>query len=182
MYILSQNCGMIATCSQYGCAGMRGPEIMAGSARQAVEATNEQSCYWIFNFELKVDGEYGIDAKGLIWNVAVNHTDKMKCNVKEGELPADKQKKYPIHAGFRAFKLYGPETSCCEICSSLRPHCKYWYWANPPLKMENPGFVHKDCELLFSSDVLTEVIPRSYFLVDINTTLYCITTRLDIKT
>eukprot|EP00978_Attheya_sp_CCMP212_P039316 scaffold203359_cov35-Attheya_sp.AAC.1 len=147
---------------------VRGPEIMAGSA-QAVEAMNEQSCYWIFNFELQVDGEYGVDAKGLIWNGAVEHTDKMKCNVKEGKLPADKLKKYPIHAGFQAFKLYWPEIACCEICSRLRPHCKYW--ASPPLKMKNPGFVHNGCELLFSSDVPTEVIPRSCIFGDINTTL-----------
>jgi len=148
---------------------VRGPEIMAGSA-QAVEATNEKSCYWEFNFELQVEGRYGVDAKGLVWNGEVKHTNKMKCNFTKGKLPAEILAEYPLHAGFQGFKLYGPETSCCEICARLRPYCMYW--ATPPFKMENrSSFYVNGCELFFGNDVPEEFIPRSHILGDINTTL-----------
>jgi hypothetical protein len=147
---------------------VRGPEIVAGSA-QAVEATNEKSCYWKFNFELQVEGRYGVDAKGLIWNGEVEHTDKMKCNFKKGKLPTKILDEYPLHAGFQGFKLYAPEVSCCEICARLHPYCMYW--ATPPMKLENPSRFINGCEFFFGNDVPEEFIPRSYILGDINTTL-----------
>jgi hypothetical protein len=93
-----------------------------------------------------VPGEYGVDAKALIWNGKGRDYDKEQACYVLGLQPKGVDRTaeglpddvvdvlFPVHAGFKGFKLYYPTLSCCEVrgtcvcvAGQSGAHC-----ANPP--------------------------------------------------
>ena len=63
---------------------------------------------------------------------------------------------------FSLLQLHYPQKSCCEICTRLAPHCRYW--VSPAAKIPRPTYATNGCELYFDQDVPEDVIPRSRLL------------------
>lgn len=148
-----------------------GPEIFAGSATARPFPSIDSSCYWTFDVNIEVPGVYHIDAKALLWNGKTPDMSKNKCQVQHNtKVSRDIREQYPIHYGFQGFKVYFPDRVCCEICSRMRPYCKYW--SSPPWKLPDPNHVMNGCELFFDQATPDDFIPRSHLLGDLqNVTL-----------
>jgi hypothetical protein len=151
---------------------MAGPEIFAGSPTAVNDAGSSSSCHWQFPIpHLHVTGQYQIDVKLLMYNGRAPirlHPSKFvdlpptQCqNVQLGNdtsSSSSRQLLPPDHEGIRAFKLYDPVPSCCEICTRL-PHCIYW--ATPPVNFD-ASYTSNGCEFWF--DDPAHVIPPSKHL------------------
>jgi hypothetical protein len=70
--------------------------------------------------------------------------------------------KYPLHEGFRGFKIYHAPQVCCEICSRLAPDCERW--SSPPLLLEDPNFTNTGCEFFFRNGTSFKRIPRPHLI------------------
>eukprot|EP00977_Amphora_coffeiformis_P018658 scaffold6634_cov158-Amphora_coffeaeformis.AAC.16 len=135
---------------------VRGPEIMAGTAR-AIQPS-KGNCFWVYDFDLQVPGDYVVESKALMWNADINHTKENRCAVNKGNVSEAIKHKYPQHRGFRGFKIYNAAETCCEICSRQKdPPCRYW--ASPPERLADPSFSVNGCELYFDADVADDDLP-----------------------
>jgi len=76
--------------------------------------------------------------------------------------PEDLVDTFPVHAGFKGFKLYKAEPSCLEYCTRLAPHCVYW--AMPAFWLEEPSYTNNGCEFFFHENTPKELIPRTHLL------------------
>jgi hypothetical protein len=77
--------------------------------------------------KVSVPGEYAVDAKALIWNGKGRSYEKEQACYILGLQPKGAERTaeglpdhvvdvlFPIHAGFKGFKLYYPTLSCCEV-------------------------------------------------------------------
>jgi hypothetical protein len=156
---------------------MAGPEIFAGAptAVNDNDGSSSSSCHWQFPIpHLHVTGQYQIDVKLLMYNGRAPirlHKSKFvnlpptQCqNVQMGNdtstssTSSSGQRLPPYHEGIRAFKLYDPVQSCCEICSRLS-HCIYW--ATPPVNFD-ASYTSNGCEFWF--DEYAHMIPPSKHL------------------
>lgn len=136
---------------------VRGPEVFAGSAK-AVQPGEDGHCYWTFEFDLQIPGDYRVESKVLLWNGNIKHDGSNRCEQQKGQVPPPIVQKYPVHAGFRGFKVYAPGIVCCEVCSRQKdPPCRYW--ATPPEDLEKPSFVTNGCELYFDKEVQSKEVP-----------------------
>jgi hypothetical protein len=154
---------------------VNGPEIMAGKAKAVtVNSTNTNvnfKCYWKFDFDLLVPGNYTLDAKIIQWNgnVHVKNHQAQDVQVDQGIsqcsqvypgniLSPEANQEAPQNTSMMSFKPYSPLQGCCEICRRT-PHCKYF--ATPPRLMPSPTWVYNGCDLFFGPDVDPEQdIPR----------------------
>lgn len=135
---------------------VRGPEIMAGTAKAVQPFTG--SCYWVYDFDLQMSGDYVVESKVLMWNANIEHTDENRCVVNTGNVSESIKQKYPQHRGFRGFKVYNAAEVCCEVCSRQRdPPCRYW--ASPPERITNPSMFVNGCEIYFDADVTDQDLP-----------------------
>jgi hypothetical protein len=62
-----------------------------------------------------VPGSYTVDAKVLLWNAkGRDYEMEQSCTkARVGRMPRSIPAKYPLHAGFQAFKMVYPEQPCC---------------------------------------------------------------------
>ena len=135
---------------------VRGPEIMAGTARAVQPSTG--NCFWVYDFDLQVPGDYVIESKALMWNADIEHTEENHCTVNTGNVSEAIQQKFPQHRGFRGFKVYNVAETCCEVCSRQRnPPCRYW--ASPPERIADPSFFVNGCEMYFDAGMTDKDLP-----------------------
>jgi hypothetical protein len=144
-----------------------GPEIMAGKAKaitiNSTISTAEFKCYWTYDFDILVPGNYTVDAKILQWNgnapvknyhsdnVTVDQGNSQCSQVHPGNFISQEAfNEAPQNTSFLMFKPYSPLQGCCEICRRT-PHCKYF--ATPPRILPMPSFWNNGCELFFGPDV-----------------------------
>jgi hypothetical protein len=135
-----------------------GPEIFAGAAN-AVKDSDNESCHWLFEFDLRVPGTYIVDAKVLIWHGAapIGGTPESQCEFKKGRLSNDTLRATK-HGGFQGFKMYHPTQMCCEICART-PHCQAW--STPFARLPDPWTGQNGCDLLFPPETPNDEIPVS---------------------
>jgi hypothetical protein len=153
---------------------VRGPEVIAGAAQAVSSNTSTAPCHWTFDFELNTPGDYKVDAKILLYasqnriltNEALQQCDRQLPNITG---PNDLAAIYPLHSGFKGFKLYQPKLYCCEFCTRMAPHCVYW--ASPPFRTEKPSGLNNGCEFFFRDDTPEELIPRTHLLEPGNRTV-----------
>jgi hypothetical protein len=137
---------------------VRGPEIMAGSAKAIQPEDEKEHCYWVFDFDLRVAGDYVVESKVLLWDGDIAHDGSNKCQVEKGNVSDAILEAYPVRAGFRGFKLYNPQDTCCEVCARQKdPPCRYWL--SPPSKLVDASFFVNGCEFFFDADVKEEDLP-----------------------
>jgi hypothetical protein len=67
--------------------------------------------------QANVPGSYTVDAKVLMWNgKGRTYEIEQSCTkARVGRMPSSIRSKYPLHAGFQAFKMVYPEQTCCEV-------------------------------------------------------------------
>lgn len=123
---------------------VNGREILAGSAA-AVNDGDDSSCHWEFAYHLQLPGDYQVDVKVLLYNGEAA-VDQRHCHVQTGihNLPLAQ---YPSHEALMGFKLYTPDTGCCEICART-DGCRYW--VTPPLTKALSAR-EAGCELFFDA-------------------------------
>jgi hypothetical protein len=143
-----------------------GPEVVGGLAT-SISTGDSRPCYWEYTADVRVEGNYSVDAKLLSWNAQDIQPDEMRCETFRNENVTNDIMDSYKHFGFKGFKLYSPDLACCEICSRL-PGCVHW--ATPPFKLENPSDASNGCELFFERDYDDNLIPKSYLLGDLNST------------
>jgi len=139
---------------------VRGAEVLAGGATAVQPENPSQNCYWVFDFDLYVAGEYIVESKVLLWNGQLQHDGTNKCTqVRQGTNVSHAiMEKFPVHYGFRGFKLYSPGTTCCEFCSRQRnPPCRYW--SSPPVQLMAPSTVANGCEFYFDKGTQPQDVP-----------------------
>ena len=134
-----------------------GPEIFAGAA-QAVQSTDDGSCFWSFSFDLQQPGTYEVDVKLLIWNGDAPIYPSQCEDSTEG-LPSNETMNALKHDGFQGFKMYSRTQMCCEICART-PYCVSW--ATPFLRMPDPSRGSNGCELFFEPSAPDEYLPVSF--------------------
>lgn len=144
---------------------VNGPELFAG---KPTPVPTLDGCHWEFVFDLRANGTYTVDAKALLWyGVDSRETnacsgDRIPMNAQnKPELPPNVTDQFPIHAGFQAFKLYHPQSMCCEVCARI-PSCRYW--ASPAINIVKPERRENGCELFFEKDADPDDIPISMWL------------------
>lgn len=149
----------ITNCEKYTIwVRVDGPEIFAGAA-QAVHSSDDNSCFWKFDFDLRQAGTYKVDAKLLLWNGDAQIFEN-QCQFTTGVPPNETLDRLK-HDGFQGFKMYTPSLMCCEICSRT-PHCVSW--SSPFGRMDNPTPLRTGCELYFERDdaAADEYVPVSH--------------------
>jgi hypothetical protein len=74
-----------------------------------------------------IPGSYAVDVKALVWNgqgrdyereqvCNTDGSDGRRKKLTRGNLTRDvADVMFPLHAGFKGFKLYFPTVSCCEV-------------------------------------------------------------------
>mmetsp|Transcript_5404 Transcript_5404/g.15301 ORF Transcript_5404/g.15301 Transcript_5404/m.15301 type:complete len:671 (+) Transcript_5404:70-2082(+) len=149
---------------------VRGGEIFAGQAPTADATTITSAghvCVWRYEFQPSVSGLYHVDAKIIQYNGNQPHTPDMKCVVNNTDTDAGRAglqniiDEYPLHAGWKGFKLYYPAVACCEICTRMEG-CRAW--SSPPFNIA-PSQLHtvtNGCELYYDKSTAVEIIPRSH--------------------
>mmetsp|Transcript_15697 Transcript_15697/g.44010 ORF Transcript_15697/g.44010 Transcript_15697/m.44010 type:complete len:869 (+) Transcript_15697:70-2676(+) len=65
-----------------------------------------------------------------------------------------------VHQGFKGFKMYSADGSCCQICNRMRPYCVYF--TTPPFHLQGAAFASNGCELFYRHDTPDEFILRSH--------------------
>ena len=137
---------------------VRGPEVFAGGATPVQPDDETMNCYWVFDFDLQVSGDYIVESKVLLWNgKEIKHDGTNQCVAENGNVSQAILEQYD-HIGFRGFKLYDAAVSCCEFCSrQTNPPCRFW--SSPPLKMEDPTWFVNGCEFFFDKGTPVEDLP-----------------------
>ena len=157
---------------------IRGPEIIAGIA-EAVNVSSRDSsfgqqdyCYWTYDFKVHTQGKYFVDAKILTYTPTphgrqgeLTSQQLQQCQnrkFKNVTGPQDLIEMFPVNSGFKGFKLYFPDLSCCEFCTRLAPWCVYW--ATPAFLIEKPAFNNNGCQFFFQPNTPRGIIPKSHLL------------------
>lgn len=158
---------------------VRGEEIFAGRATSADAKTIASAghvCVWHYEFQPSVSGVYHVDAKIVQYNGNQPHTADMKCEVNSTNALMGREAfqqlidKYPIHAGWKGFKLYSPDVACCEICTRMEG-CEAW--SSPPFNIHPSQVSHvtNGCELYYGPSTPLDIIPRSHLHGNLSMTI-----------
>ena len=158
---------------------VRGGEIFAGRATAADARTIASAghvCVWHYElFQPSLSGVYHVDAK-IVQYGSQPHTEDMKCEVNNTERVVGREAfqqlvdQYPIHAGWKGFKLYRPDAACCEICARMEG-CQAW--SSPPFNIHPSQLssVTNGCELYYDPSTPLDIIPRSHLHGNLSMTL-----------
>lgn len=161
---------------------VRSGEIFAGQASTADATTIASAghmCVWRYAFQPSVSGMYHVDAKIIHYNGNQPHTHDMKCAGNNTDTEAGRAglqnilDQYPLHAGWKGFKLYSPAVACCEICTRMAG-CRAW--SSPPFNIAPSAVSHVNngCELYYDQSTPMDIIPRSCPApIDLSGVQYC---------